>query len=149
MNNIEILEELKARLKLYKKSTDVQFTFTKSDIQAIENLIQENKELKEVLEKVSKDLDNIAYDQIPIEMQRAFGKEYDLGYRQGWYNAEEDWKLKVKEYYKKVKEKIKKTEEDRRYGRYKEYGGKIKLDKYLARLYGINEICEIMLEEGE
>lgn len=47
MNNIEILEELKARLKLYKKSTDVQFTFTKSDIQAIENLIQENKELKE------------------------------------------------------------------------------------------------------
>lgn len=97
MNNIEILEELKARLKLYKKSTDVQFTFTKSDIQAIENLIQENKELKEVLEKVSKDLDNIAYDQIPIEMQRAFGKEYDLGYRQGWYNAEEDWKLKVKE----------------------------------------------------
>jgi hypothetical protein len=30
-------------------------------------------------------------------MQRAFGKEYDLGYGQGWYNAEEDWKLKVKE----------------------------------------------------
>jgi hypothetical protein len=47
MNNIEILEELKARVKLYKKSTDVQFTFTKSDIEAIENLIKENKELKE------------------------------------------------------------------------------------------------------
>lgn len=73
-------------------------------------MLQENKELKEVLEKVSKDLGNIAYDQIPIEMQRAFGKEYNLGYRLGWYNTEEDWKSKVKgkieeaeEYEKKVK----------------------------------------------
>ena len=52
MNNIEILEELKARVKLYKKSTDVQFTFTKSDIEAIENLIQEYKELKKKIKKI-------------------------------------------------------------------------------------------------
>lgn len=108
MNNIEILEEYLKNLKLTPeellKSDEIIKFIEYKEIQAIENLIQENKELKEVLEKVSKDLDNIVYDQIPIEMQRAFVKEYDLGYRQGWYNAEEDWKLKVKEkieWYKK------------------------------------------------
>jgi len=77
MNNIEILEELKARLKLYKKSTDVQFTFTKSDIQAIENLIQENKELKEKREEYEKqlDLDYVKENYIPkSKIEKALDK---------------------------------------------------------------------------
>lgn len=51
--------------------------------------------------------------------------------------------------YEEVKTKMKQAEEDRRYGRYKKYGGKIKLYRYLSRLYGMNEICELFLDIQE
>ena len=146
MNNIEILEnyvkELNENKKNHKLAYSTGFGKYWSDFgKAIENLIQENKELKEVLEKVSKDLDNIAYDQIPIEMQRAFGKEYNLGYRLGWYNAEEDWKSKVKG---KIDELGKQAEKVKNH--YK--GTYACLDEYLnakSKIQGFKEL----LEEGE
>jgi hypothetical protein len=51
-----------------------------------------------------------------------------------------------KKYYKEVKRRLMIAEEDRQYGRYKKYGGKIKFEKYLSRLYGMNEVCEALME---
>lgn len=117
MNNIEILEE-------YLDKQDRKFVSEHRlmILQAIENLIQENKELKKY---------RTYYDNAKVV----------------WSRNDYISKDKIKEYYKQVKEKIKKVEEDKNYGRYKKYGGKIKLNKFLSRLYGINEICETLLEE--
>lgn len=154
MNNIEILEEFikyfEAEATQRKYRRNISITVGEDDIEAIENLIQENKELKEVLEKISKDLDNIAYDQIPIEMQRAFGKEYDLGYRQGWYNAEEDWKLKVKE---KIEELEKLQENNRKdLEKYINVFNFHKIDEISNKImenYRIKTTLQELLEEGE
>lgn len=50
MNNIEILEE---KLKNVKKYNIYSYSWTEQDIEAIENLIQENKELKNENEKLT------------------------------------------------------------------------------------------------
>lgn len=51
-----------------------------------------------------------------------------------------------KKYYQEVKRKLMIAEEDKQYGRYKKYGGKIKFEKYLSRLYGANEVCIALME---
>ncbi len=61
-------------------------------------------------------------------------------------SEEDEIKEKVEKYCKEVERLIKLTEEDRSYGRYKRYGGKIKLNRYLSRLYGMKEVCEFMKE---
>ncbi len=52
----------------------------------------------------------------------------------------------VENYCKEVERLISLAEENRNYGRYKRYGGKIKFDKYLSRLYGMKEVCDFMKE---
>lgn len=49
-------------------------------------------------------------------------------------------------YRKEVKRRMEIAEEDKQYGRYKKYNGRIKFEKYLSRLYGMNEIVEGLME---
>ena len=58
-------------------------------------------------------------------------------------------KDKIKKLKNQVETKISKAELDRNYGRYKQYGGKIKCDKYLAQLYGYKQAFSLLLNEGE
>lgn len=52
----------------------------------------------------------------------------------------------IKELKNKIDDKISEVETNRSYGRYKQYGGKIKLDSYLAQLYGHKKAFEMLLE---
>lgn len=64
MNNIEILED-------YLDKQDRKFVseYRLMILEAIENLIQRNKDLEQILELMSKSLDNISYDQLPIAIE--------------------------------------------------------------------------------
>lgn len=75
MNDIEILEWVCIN-KLYidtHNECDYHNIHT-----AIENLIQRNKDLEQILELMSKSLDNISYDQIPIAIEELKFKLQDL-----------------------------------------------------------------------
>ena len=75
MNDIEILEWVCIN-KLYidtHNECDYHNNHT-----AIENLIQRNKDLEQILELMSKSLDNISYDQIPIAIEELKFKLQDL-----------------------------------------------------------------------
>jgi hypothetical protein len=54
MNNIEILEELVERCKECKFACCEQCEINNTQIKAIENLIKENKELKEEIKSLNK-----------------------------------------------------------------------------------------------
>lgn len=82
MNDIEILEEFikyfEAEATQRKYRRNISITVGEDDIEAIENLIQRNKDLEQILELMSKSLDNISYDQIPIAIEELKFKLQDL-----------------------------------------------------------------------
>ena len=52
----------------------------------------------------------------------------------------------IKELKNKIDTKISEVEINRSYGRYKQYGGKIKLNEYLEQLYGHEKAFRMLLE---
>jgi len=91
MNNIEILEEFikyfEAEATQRKYRRNITITVGEDDIEAIENLIQENKELK--------------------EKQKEYEKQLDLDYVEENYIAKSKLKEKIEELDKKEKEELK------------------------------------------
>lgn len=81
MNNIDILEE---KIKNVKKYNAYNYPWTEKDIEAIETLIAENKELKE-----EKEID------------------YTTVYLSGVYNERKKWREKVEELLKEIQEEEK------------------------------------------
>ncbi|MBO6233239.1 MAG: hypothetical protein J6N78_04190 [Clostridia bacterium] len=149
---MKIVETVENFIKYYKKNEQTgnraNLDVLREECNAIEFILNkydiQQKELKQEKEKnklTANDIENFKCQ--AYMLGRADENEAMKGVIQRHYISKD----KIKECYKQAKEKIKKVEEDRNYGRYKEYGGKIKLNKYLARLYGINEICETLLEK--
>ena len=82
MNDIEIIKDIiysdnGAKME-YIDIDNILDNECENFIQAIENLIQRNKDLEQILELTSKSLDNISYDQIPIAIEELKFKLQDL-----------------------------------------------------------------------
>lgn len=83
MNNIEILEEFikyfEAEATQRKYRRNISITVGEDDIEAIENLIQENKELKEKQKEYEKqlDLDFVEENYIPKSKVKEIVELYD------------------------------------------------------------------------
>lgn len=128
MNNIEILEN---KLKLNEKT---KFDwFGEKEFEAIENLIQENKELKEDLDYISKEKWK-ADEAILFLTERIeeYQKQLDLDYVEENYIAKSKLKEKIEEL-DKWKNKIKELLEHYKNTGYDE----------------LEEVLQELLEEGE
>ncbi len=58
-------------------------------------------------------------------------------------------KERIKNLNKIADDMIAKAEENMKYGRYKQYGGKIKFHRLLSRLYGYKEVLNILLDKEQ
>ena len=58
-------------------------------------------------------------------------------------------KQKIKDKIEELDEELKAMKVDNMYGRYKEYGGKSKWEILFARKYGMHDILQDLLKEGE
>ena len=100
MNNIDILEELKE----WFNNFDLDSIKHKPEeyIQAISNLIAENKELKEENEGLKTKLDTLIekYKELKEEKET----DYTSVYLKGVYDERDKWQKKIKEMIEELKE---------------------------------------------
>lgn len=141
----KIIEFLKSK-EAYKQ----YFAGNPKLTEAVENLIkgykeleEENKELLEVRVSAS------AHNRI-MELEEENAKLKDEGI-QKWLKQAKDSipKSLINEKIEELDEELEIMKVDNMYGRYKEYGGKLKWEKLFARKYGMHDVLEELLKGEE
>lgn len=131
MNSIDILEELKE----FFDKMDYEAIKHKPEeyIQAISNLIAENKELKG---KNKRQQENLKIANKKIAAQRGQLMMLNKAYIP---------KSKVIEVIEELSEELEIMKVDNMYGRYKEYGGKKKWEEIFQYKYGKHDVLQSLL----
>ena len=118
----------------FDDGTEILDEEEKKDIDVILNLIsklqEENKELREGKDTAENELKSQLKENKKLQSDIEKRISFEV----------------IKELKNKIDDKISEVETNRSYGRYKQYGGKIKLDSYLAQLYGHKKAFEMLLE---
>ena len=109
MNNIEILEEFIEQYNASYPEEKEWVAIYPEQIQAIENLIQENKELRIQISARETVVDKLTKENKKLKEQ--MGKDLDVVYIKGVYDERDKWKNKIKEKIEELEKDLKDFEE--------------------------------------